>query len=101
MRTATPTIKGEIEMIDKMPAVLPIAILLGAISAAPAFAQTHNHDAMELRSQIMVSPSVKGSDAYGSVISGSYTAQPTQNRRQSLGEAIDLPWIQDPASPRG
>lgn len=89
-------------MFDKMRAVLPIAILLSAAAAAPAFAHPRGyHHAMELRSQIMVSPYAKGADAYGSVISGSYTAQPTQDRSQSLGETDALPWIQDSDSPRG
>jgi hypothetical protein len=43
MRAVTLTIEGETEMLRKLTTVLPIAILLGAVSAAPALAQTRSH----------------------------------------------------------
>jgi hypothetical protein len=89
-------LKGETEMFRKLTTVLPIAILLGAVSTAPALAQTHSHHTMQAHRHIMVSPVIFGSDAYNS-----YAAQPDQSQRRSLGETRAVPWIQDPESPRG
>jgi hypothetical protein len=43
MRTATFTIERRTEMFRKLPIIVPMAILLGAASAAPAAAQGGNH----------------------------------------------------------
>jgi hypothetical protein len=84
-------------MFHKMPAVLPIAILLGAVSAAPALARTPSHHAVQpLRPVMAVSPYAYGSDAYNS-----YAMQPGQGGLRSLGTTPAVPWVQDPASPRG
>jgi len=88
-------------MFRKLPTVLPIAILLGAVSAAPALAQTRSHHVAQSHRHVRVSPVTYGGDAYGSVISGSYAMQPSQGERERLGEAPALPWTQDPASPGG
>jgi hypothetical protein len=82
-------------MFRKLLTVLPIAVLLGAVSAAPALAQTRSHH------HVRVSPVTSGGDAYGSVISRSHAMQPGQGERQLLGEAPALPWTQDPESPGG
>jgi hypothetical protein len=85
-------------MFYKIPTILPIAMLLGALSAAPALAQPRSHHIVQPLRQIMVSPLSygSGSDAYSS-----YAMQPGQGERRSLGEVPALPWVQDPDSPRG
>jgi hypothetical protein len=83
-------------MFHKMPAVLPIAILLGAVSAAPALAQTGSHKVVQPRRHVMVLPHPYRGNAYGS-----HAMQPSQGERQQLGETPDIPWIQDPHSPGG
>jgi hypothetical protein len=93
------TIERRIEMFRKLHTVLPIAILLGAVSAAPALAKTHSHHVVHLGHT--VSPYAYGADAYGSVIPASYAAQPSQGGRRSLGETDALPWTKDPDAPRG
>jgi hypothetical protein len=80
-------------MFRKLPTILPIAILLGAVSAAPALAQTVSH---HVSRHVVVSPYAYGSDAYNN-----YAMDPGQGGRQSLGETPALPWTQDPDSPRG
>jgi hypothetical protein len=55
MRTATFRLKGQSEMFRKLPALLTIAILLGAVSV-PALAQTGNHDVMQPDGYERVSP---------------------------------------------
>jgi hypothetical protein len=81
-------------MFWKLPTVPPIAILLAAVSTAPALAQTRDHAGQPHR-HVMASPSSYGSDAYNS-----YAMPPSDSERQSLGETPALPWIQDPDSPR-
>jgi hypothetical protein len=54
-------------MFRKLPAVLPIAVLLGALSAAPALAQTHSRHL------------AYAGDAYGSAKSGSFAPSATQS----------------------
>jgi hypothetical protein len=83
-------------MFRKLPTVLPIAVLLAAVSAAPALAKTRGHHVVQPVRHVVVSPYAYGSDAYDS-----YAMQPGQGDRRSLGEAPALPWIQDPDSPRG
>jgi hypothetical protein len=83
-------------MFRKLPTVLPIAILLGAVSAAPALAQAPSHHVAQPQRHVMVSPYAYGSDAYNS-----YAMQPGQSERRALGETPALPWTQDPDSPRG
>ena len=83
-------------MFRKLPTVLPIAILLGAVSAAPALAQSPRHHVAQPHRHVMVSPVIYGSDAYNS-----YAMQPGQDDRRSLGETPALPWTQDPSSPKG
>jgi hypothetical protein len=78
-------------MFRKLTTVLPLAILLGAISAAPALAQTPSHHHMVRH--VMVSPYAYGSDAYNS-----YAMQPSQGRLP--GETPALPFTQDPDSAR-
>ena len=83
-------------MFRKLPTVLAIAILLGAVSAAPALARTSRHHAVQpLRPVMAVSPYAHGSDAYDS-----YAMQPIQGGRRALGETPDLPFTQDPESAR-
>ena len=84
-------------MFRKLSTVLPIAILLGAFSAAPTLARTPSHHAARpLRPIMAVSPYVYRSDAYGS-----YAMQPIQGGRRTVGETLALPFTQDPESPRG
>jgi hypothetical protein len=83
-------------MFHKMPAVLPIAILLGAASAAPAPAQTGSRQGVQLPRHVMVCPFLCRGNGHGS-----HAMQPGQSKRQQLGETPDLPWIQDPHSPGG
>jgi hypothetical protein len=52
MRVATLTIEGETEMFRKLTTVLPTAILLGALSAAPALAQTRSHHVVQPHRQV-------------------------------------------------
>jgi hypothetical protein len=52
MRTATFPIERRTEMFRKLPTVLPIAILLGAVSAAPALAQTRSHHVVQPHRQV-------------------------------------------------
>jgi hypothetical protein len=86
-------------MSRKLPIVLPIAILLGAVSAAPTLALARSHHVVQ-PDYARVSPY-----AYGSVISGSYETQSRQAKREAdrraLGETPALPFTQDPASPKG
>jgi hypothetical protein len=95
-RTATLTTERKTEMFHKMPAVLPIAILLGAVSAAPALAQTGSHQGVQRPRHVMVLPFLCRGNACGS-----HAMRPGQSKRQQLGETPDLPWIQDPHSPGG
>jgi hypothetical protein len=74
--------------------VLPIAIVLGAVSAAPALARTTLHHAVQPHRHISVSPATFGSDAYDS-----YGRQPSRGRLP--GETRALPFTQDPDSPKG
>jgi hypothetical protein len=83
-------------MFRKLPTVLPIAILLGAVSAAPALAQPRSHHLAQPDRQVWTSPVTYGSDAYNS-----YAMQPDQSQRRDLGRTPALPWTQDPDSPRG
>jgi hypothetical protein len=83
-------------MFRKLTTVLPIAILLGTVSAAPALARTPGHAVQPLRPVMAVSPHAYGSDAYNS-----YAMQPGQGARRSLGETPALQFTQDPDSPRG
>jgi hypothetical protein len=83
-------------MFHKMPAVLPMAILLGAVSAAPALAQPGSHQRVQPPRNVMALPFLCRDNAYGS-----HAMQPSQSKRQQLGETPDLPWIQDPHSPGG
>jgi hypothetical protein len=101
MRTAMFTIERRTEMFRKLTTLLPLTILLGAVSAAPALAKTHSHHVMNRHGQIMVSPYASGADAYGSVIPAGYAAQPSQVGHRSLGETPALPFTQDPDAPRG
>jgi hypothetical protein len=64
MRAVTLTIEGEKEMFRKPATVLPIAILLGAVSAAPALAQTRSHHLVEPHRQVRVSPYAGGEFAF-------------------------------------
>jgi hypothetical protein len=90
-------LKGEKDMFGKLTTVLPIAILLGAVSAAPALARIPRHHAVQpLRPVMAVSPYAYGSDAYNS-----YAMQPVQGGHRALGETPALPFTQDPESPRG
>jgi hypothetical protein len=43
-------------MFPKLPTVLPIAILLGAVSVAPALAKTRNHQLSPRQNQVTVFP---------------------------------------------
>ncbi len=81
-------------MSRKLPIVLPIAILLGAVSAAPTLALARSHHVVQ-PPYGMVSPY-----ADGSVISGSYETQLRQAKRRALGETPALPFTQDPDSPK-
>jgi hypothetical protein len=63
MRTATFRLKGQSEMFRKLPPLLTIAILLGAVSV-PALAQTHSHDVMQPDRYERVSPYAGGSTNY-------------------------------------
>jgi hypothetical protein len=82
--------------IRKLPTVLPIAILLGAVSAAPAPAQTPSHHVVQPHRHVRVSPALYGSDGYDS-----FGMQPRQGQRRDLGGTGALPWIEDPGSPGG
>jgi hypothetical protein len=81
-------------MFRKPTLLLPLAMLLGAVSA-PALAQAGNGRAIHPHRHVQVSPYAPGSDAYGSAVSLTYA------NRQVLGEVSNLPWIQNPDSPRG
>jgi hypothetical protein len=83
-------------MSRKLPSVLPIVILLAAVSAAPALAKSRSHHVVQPVRHVVASPYAYGNDAYDS-----YAMQPGRDDRRSLGEAPALPWIQDPDSPRG
>jgi hypothetical protein len=83
-------------MFRKLTTVFPIALLLGAVSAAPALARTHSHNVVQPHRPVMVSPYAFGSDAYNS-----FALQPSQSNRRALGETPALPFTQDPESPRG
>jgi hypothetical protein len=74
-------------MFRKPNTVLPIALLLGIVSAAPALAQTGSHHAAKPHRQVRVSPV------------NSFAMQPSQGRLP--GETRALPFTQDPASPKG
>jgi hypothetical protein len=82
-------------MSHKLPIVLPIAILLGAVSAAPTLALARSHHVVQPH-YVMASP-----HAYGSVMSGSYAMQLRQAKRRALGETPALPFTQDPDAPDG
>jgi hypothetical protein len=75
-------------MFRKLASVLPIAILLGAVSAAPTLAQTPSHDEA-------VSPSAFGGDSYDSS-----ALHPGQDERPSQGEAPAVSLPQDPEVPQ-
>ena len=47
-------------MLRKLPTVLPLAILLGALSAAPALAQTRSHHVVQPHRHVTVSPYAGG-----------------------------------------
>jgi hypothetical protein len=81
-------------MLRKPNTFLPIAVLLGAVSTAPALAQTRDHAVQPVRS-VMVSSYAHGSDAYDS-----NAMQARQDDRQALGETPALPFTQDPDSAR-
>jgi hypothetical protein len=81
-------------MSHKLTALLPIAILLGTVSVAPALAQTPSHHLVQPNWHTSVSPATFGSDAYDS-----YGMQPSQGRLP--GETPALPFTQDPDSPQG
>jgi hypothetical protein len=84
------------EVFRKLTTVLPIAILLSAVSAAPALARTSSHHAVQpLRPVMAVSPYAYGSDAFNS-----YAIQPIQGGHRALGETPALPFTQDPESAR-
>src|SRR5437899_8731938 len=69
-------LKGETEMFRKLPTVLAIAILLGAVSAAPALAQTRSHQGDH--QSIGERPAVP--------FTRDYATQPDQGDRQSIDE---------------
>jgi hypothetical protein len=52
------------EMFRKLTTVLPIAILLGAVSAAPALAQTRSHHVVQPHRHVRVSPNAGGAYAF-------------------------------------
>jgi hypothetical protein len=80
-------------MFRKLTTVLPLAILLGAVSAAPALAQARSHHVAQPHRHTSKSPVTFGSDAYDS-----YAMQPSQGRLP--GETPALPFTQDPDSAR-
>jgi hypothetical protein len=82
-------------MSRKLPTALWICILLGAVSAAPALAQTRSHHMAQPYRHVRVSPY-----AHGRVISGNYETQSRQAKRRALGETPALPFTQDPYSPK-
>jgi hypothetical protein len=82
-------------MFRKLTTVLPLAILLGAVSAAPALAQTPSHHVVQPHRHVTVSPYAYGSDAYDS-----YAMHPGQGDRRSIGETPAVPFTQDPESPK-
>ena len=63
-------------MFRKLPTVLPLAILLGAIFAAPALAQTRSHNVVQTHRHVTVSPSAFGGDARAE---GAYAFVPSSN----------------------
>ena len=65
-------------MFRKLPTVLPLAILLGAIFAAPALAQTRSHNVVQTHRHVTVSPSAFGGDAYARA-EGAYAFVPPSN----------------------
>jgi hypothetical protein len=76
-------------MFRKLTPLLPMAILLGVVSA-PALAQPLGHHLTQAKRQMsMYAP---GSDAYGSVTPGGYNDPASE---------IHGLWIQNPDSPRG
>jgi hypothetical protein len=77
MRAVTLTIEGEIEMFRKLTTVLPIAILLGAVSAAPALAQTPSHHLVQPHRQARVSPYAGGAFAFASSETANTMSCPT------------------------
>jgi hypothetical protein len=81
-------------MFRKPTLLLSMAILLGAVSA-PALAQAGNGRTIHPHRHVQVSPYAPGSDAYGSAVSMSYANRPI------LSDVSTVPWIQNPASPRG
>jgi hypothetical protein len=78
-------------MFRKLPTVLSIAVLLAAVSAAPALTRIPRHHVVQPYRHTSVLPVVFGSDAYDRI-------QPSQRRLP--GETPNLPWTQDPDSPR-
>ena len=81
-------------MLRKLNTVLPIAVLLGAVSAAPALARTRSHHVAQPHRHTSKSPVTFGTDAYDS-----FGTQPSQGRLP--GETRALPFTQDPDSPKG
>jgi hypothetical protein len=101
-------------MFRKLPTVLAIAILLGAVSAAPALAQTRSHQGDH--QSIGERPAVPFTRDYATQpdqgdrqsidettavpFTQDYATQPDQGDRQSIGETPAVPFTQDPESPR-
>jgi hypothetical protein len=80
-------------MFRELPTVLSIAILLAAVSAAPALTRIPRHHVVQPYRHTSVLPVVFGSDAHDN-----YGIQPSQRRLP--GETPYLPWTQDPYYPR-
>jgi hypothetical protein len=78
-------------MFRKIPTAVPIAILLGAVSAAPAPAQNRSHHVVQQHRHVSSIPC-----ACRSNVDGGYVMRPGQGERQRLGETRALPWTQDP-----
>jgi hypothetical protein len=81
-------------MFRKLTTVLPIAVLLGAVSAVPALARTTRHHVAQPHRHTSVLPATFGSDAYDS-----FGRRPSRVRLP--GETPALPFTQDPDSPKG
>jgi hypothetical protein len=88
------TLEGDTEMYRKPTTVLPIALLLGAVSAAPVLAQTSSDYLAQPHRQFSESPVTFRSGGYDS-----FGIRPAQDRLP--GEVPALPFTQDPASPKG